>query len=142
MEILDMGARGTSRWIRMVLLKGASQVAMGRECRPKLPQASISQFDRAETRMTWQMARRLAPAYAAEKAAQDLEEGARDVWQIWFVNVEAYGTPDMKRQAKAIRDAFGFDLPIFASAHAHAPAAVEQLGIGSQGLPAQKAVTA
>lgn len=129
MEILDMGAPGTSRWIRMVLLKGASQASMGARCRPKLDQAAISQFDQAKTRLTWSRARQLAPAYAAEKAAQDLDEGARDVWQIWFLNVEAYGTPDMKRQAKAIRDAFGFDLPILAASVRNAvPAAVEQLG--------------
>lgn len=137
--ILDMGATGTSRWIRMVLLKGVSQAAMGARCRPKLDQAAISQFDQAKTRLTWFRARQLAPAYAAEKAAGDLDEGARDVWQIWFLNVEAYGTPDMKRQARAMRDAFGFDLPILAATHAHAPAAVEQLGTP---LPAQKAVTA
>ena len=127
METLEMGAKGTSRWIRMVLLRGVSQAEMGRRCRPKLPQASISQFDRAEHRMSWSMARRLAPAYAAEKAETNLDDGALDVWQIWFLNVAAYGTPDMKRQANSIRESLGFDLPILAAAHTQPAKAVEQL---------------
>lgn len=122
-----MGAPGTSRWIRMVLLKGVSQAAMGARCRPKLEQGAISQFDRAKTRLTWSRARQLAPAYAAEKAALDLDEGARDVWQIWFLNVESYGMPDMKRQAKAIRDAFGFDLPLLVATHTQTASAIDQV---------------
>lgn len=137
-QILDMGAPGTSRRFRMVVLKGVSQAEMGRRCKPKLPQATISQFDNAEHRLNWPMARRLAHAYAEEMAAKDLDVAAEDVWRMWFANVEAYGSPEMKRQARAVKDAFGFDLPLLAATAKHAPAAVEQLG---SPLPAREAVT-
>ena len=91
----------------MAELGGITQTAIGKQCRPRAVQAVVSQFELAETRLTHARAEQFAAGYFAE--LWDTEDDANrklavsGVWGLWFENVAAYGSPEMRREALALK---------------------------------------
>lgn len=99
----EMGVPGTATYRRMWEMRGLSQKAMGRACLPKMAQPHISQFERGQRRLSWKMAKRLAPAYYPEEWNNNQHFAQILIWRLWFNNVAAYGTAEMKRIASDLK---------------------------------------
>lgn len=129
---------GTARYRRLYEMQGVTQRQIAKAATPKLTQAAVSQFELGQIRMTWKLARRLAPAYFAELSGQNAHHAQLSVWRLWFRNVEFYGEAEMKRfatemQKKVGRDIFTIaeELPLFAAAQPAArvkPSRIDDLG--------------
>lgn len=109
----DIGEPGTSRYRRMWELQGISQRKFGEMCKPRMPQAHVSQFEVGRLRMTWALAKRIAPAqepqlWACGRGEQQV--ALIRVWRTWFRNVEVHGEPDMKQFAAVMRKRIGAEI--------------------------------
>lgn len=109
----EIGEPGTSRYIRNWQMKGISQRKFGEMCKPQMDQAQVSQFDRAQLRMTWKLARRIAPALEPDLwAGNDAQKRVAELktWQVWFRNVEVYGGQRMKQFASEMLKKVGAEI--------------------------------
>lgn len=109
----EIGEPGTSRYRRIWEMQGMSQKKFGQTCKPAMEQAQISQFDCGRLRMTWKLARRIAPALEPKLFAGGENEqklAMVRVWMTWFRNVECHGEHDMKSFANAMKRRIGAEL--------------------------------
>lgn len=103
--------RGTSRYFREWLCAHqVTQTEFGGLCVPPASQPWVSQFDHGQFKLSRASATRVAAA-VAELAKMDKSAAVREVWRMWFKNVETYGTGLMKRRADNLRKTVLSDIP-------------------------------
>lgn len=102
----DPGIPGTARYRRIWELKGKTQGALAKLCKPPLSQPGINQFECAKSRLTCRQAKRMAPAYFPDLCnsghAEKQHEAYLRIWQLWFESVKAYGSETLKREAEEL----------------------------------------
>jgi hypothetical protein len=104
---------GTARYRREFLMGPVkvSQPEVGAQCRPKLAQGAISQFENAEYRMTRKRIRQIAPGYFPSEFVRAPEAAVRQTWKLWGANVEAYGSEAMKAYWETLKPFVLTDVP-------------------------------